>query len=120
MTEVEKFQKMPFSEWAAKYRPLKKDGSGLGNPDQDAISEYMHEPRHPEYARVMQAKPECIWTVTVPDDSDPENDGDDLDDEPADTPWLIDSGFHFVNYMGLIICEVPFDDSDGKYMQVEY
>lgn len=81
--------KATHEEWLATFKPVKN------HLDPDAsIDGLMFETYGEEMKAVEAADPSCVWTV--------------LD---CDGKTVISSGFHHVNRLGYIICEVPLPDS---------
>lgn len=93
-----------FSEFVARYRPI-ATGIVDGEPSRPMFAAYGKD-----LETVRKTDESHVWTVIDVDLSD--GAPHPYDHEDGDNCWVIVTGYHYINRIGYVITELPWEDSN--------
>ena len=109
MSNVAETTTMGFDDWETKFRPIKNHICVHA-----AVDGLLFETFGKEWDFVVArnaSHPGTVWTVMKDDDTS----SDEAEDEFGEPPgWTLVDGVHWVNRIGYLITEVPFEYSETQ------
>lgn len=95
---------IPYSEFVEKYRPISAS-IVEGEPSRPMFAAYGKD-----LQKVRSTDEDHVWTVIDVDLSDGEPHP--YEGEDGDSCWVIVTGYHYVNRLGYLITEVPWESDN--------
>lgn len=83
-----------FELWLATFKPQKNPINPRANMDGCLLETYGAELAHVK--AVLAAEPDRVWTIVEGDNG----------------KWYVSQGYHYVNRVGYLISEVPYDETN--------